>query len=345
MLEIAIVWICLLLNALLSASEIAFVSLNRKVLQQLESRFPRRVRRLGRLRQAPERTLSVIQLGITMVGFVSGAVSGAGIEESAVPWMRQRWGLGETSAELIGIALVVLPLTAMTVLFGELVPKALALNRPYRIAIAVSGLLWMLDRGFSPLIAFFAGATRWIVAGLSRTFSRGRTAQAIAQAEAGEETDSHHERLLLNLAEFETRTVKEIYIPWPQAVFVERDQSLEEVLSKAIDTGHTRLPVCRKDRVQGLIHTKELIAFAGQGGQDWMLLLRPILRVHPSDSLLGTLKRLQEKRSHMAIVESGDGCPLGFLTLENLMEAIVGDIHDEDDQPLFPPRNKPQPLA
>jgi putative hemolysin len=104
MLEIAIVWVCLLLNAVLSASEIAFVSLNRRVLQQLEIRFPRRVRRIVRLRQAPERTLSVIQLGITMVGFVSGAVSGAGIEESAVPWMRQNWNLSETSAELIGSA-------------------------------------------------------------------------------------------------------------------------------------------------------------------------------------------------------------------------------------------------
>jgi CBS domain containing-hemolysin-like protein len=254
--------------------------------------------------------------------------------------------LGETSAELIGIALVVLPLTAMTVLFGELVPKALALHRPYRIAIAVSGLLLLLDRGFSPLIAFFAGTTRWIVGGLNRIFSRGQTAQAIAQAQAGEEAaDSHHERLLFNLAEFETRTVGELYIPWLRAVFIERDQSLEEVLAKAIDTGHTRLPVCRKARVQGLIHTKELIAFAGQGGSDWMLLLRPILRVQPSDSLLGTLKRLQEKRSHMAIVEAENGDPLGFLTLENLLEAIVGDIHDENDQPRFPPANKPQPLA
>ena len=332
MLEIAIVWVCLLLNALLSASEIAFVSVNRKVLQRLESRFPNRVRRLGRLRQAPERTLSVIQLGITMVGFVSGAVSGAGIEESAVPWMRQRWGLGETSAELIGVALVVLPLTAMTVLFGELVPKALALRRPYRIAMGTSGILWLLDRTFSPVIAFFAGATRWIVSGLNRIFSRD-SGQSRGFAET-EEADSHHDRLLLNLAEFETRTVGEILVPWPKAVVVERDQNLEEVLARAIDTGHTRLPVCRKDRVQGLLHTKELIAFASQGGKDWVLLLRPIIRVHEAESLLGVLKKMQEKHCHMAIVESGDGNPMGFLTLENLMETIVGHIHDEDDHPI-----------
>lgn len=334
MLEIAIVWICLLLNALLSASEIAFVSVNRKVLQQLESRFPRRVRRLDRLRRAPERTLSVIQLGITMVGFVSGAVSGAGIEENAVPWMRRSWGLGETSAELIGVALVVLPLTAMTVLFGELVPKALALRRPYRIAMGTSGILWLLDRAFSPVIAFFAGATHRIVSGLSRIFYRD-SGRSMGLGET-EEADSHHERLLLNLAEFETRTVGEVFLPWPKAVVVERDQSLEEVLARAIDTGHTRLPVCRKDRVQGLIHTKELIAFASQGGRDWVLLLRPILRVQSSDSLLGVLKKMQEKHSHMAIVESGEGSPAGFLTLENLMEIIVGHIHDEDDHPIAP---------
>ncbi|HEX5035333.1 MAG TPA: CNNM domain-containing protein [bacterium] len=336
MLEIAIVWICLLLNALLSASEIAFVSVNRQVLHQLESKFPRRVRRLGRLRQAPERTLSVIQLGITMVGFVSGAVSGAGIEESAVPWMRQRWGWGETTAELVGIALVVVPLTALTVLFGELVPKALALRRPYRIAIAVSGLLWLLDRAFSPLIAFFAGTTRRIVSGLSRVFSHGRISQDTAQIEGAEGLDSHHERLLINLAEFETRSVGEVFIPWSEAISVERNQSLEEVIGIAIDTGHTRLPVCRQERVQGLVHTKELIAFASQGGTDWMLLLRPILRVQASDSLLGLLKRMQEKHSHMAIVEGEDSRPLGFLTLENLMESIVGHIYDEDDRPLGP---------
>lgn len=344
MLEIAIVWICLMLNAMLSASEIAFVSLNPKVLQQLEARFPVRIRRLGRLRRSPERTLSVIQLGITMVGFVSGAVSGAGIEESAVPWMRLHWGLGETSAELIGIALVVLPLTAMTVLFGELVPKALAMRRPYRIAMAASGVLWVLDRAFSPLVAFFAGATRCFVSAINRIFSRSEASKNFAKDLAGEGIDSQHERLLLNVVEFETRSIGEVFVPWSKAIFIERGHGLEQVLAMAIDTGHTRLPVCHHDRVQGLIHTKELIAFASQGGQDWVLLLRPILRARLGDSLLGCLKRMQESHSHMAIVESEEGSPLGFLTLEDLLETIVGDIRDEDDQPRFP-GNRPQPSA
>lgn len=341
MLEIAIVWVCLLLNAMLSASEIAFVSLNPKVLQQLEARFPTRIRRLSRLRRSPERTLSVVQLGITMVGFLSGAVSGAGIEESAVPWMRLNWGLSETSAELIGIALVVLPLTAMTVLFGELVPKALALRRPYRIAIAASGGLWILDRLFSPLVALFAGATRGIVAAIGRVFL-GKAHSADMEDAQADSGDSHHESLLLNAAEFDSRTVGELFVPWAKANHIQRDHAMEQVLATAIDTGHTRLPVCHRGQVQGLIHTKELIAFASQGGQDWMLLLRPILKAKAADSLLGTLKRMQARHSHMAIVEAEDGYPLGFLTLEDLLETLVGDIKDEDDGPRIP-GNRPQP--
>jgi putative hemolysin len=228
-------------------------------------------------------------------------------------------------------------LTALTVLFGELVPKALALRQPYRIAIAASAMLWVLDRAFSPLVALFAGMTRRLVSALHHVFSRIPAPDAIAQDEAVEEIDRHHERLLLNLAEFESRSVSEVLIPWQKAVFAERHQTLEEVLGLAIDTGHTRLPVCRQGRVQALIHTKELIAFASQGGKDWVLLLRPILRARRGDSLLRLLKEMQSKHSHMAIVESEDGFPLGFLTLEDLLETIVGAIQDEDDQPRLRP--------
>lgn len=335
MLELSIVFVCLVLNGILAASEIAFVSLNKRLLRQLEKTFPVKTRRLLALRAKPERTLSVIQLGITLLGLVSGAVSGTGVEESISPWLQVHLGLGPNSAEILGILLVVIPLTALMVIFGELVPKALALRHPFEIAAGASRWLLVLDRIFHPVISLFEWATKMAVRIWSMLLGGGRHQISATAADATEDQlTRHHEQYVLNMVALEAKCVRDIYCPWEAVVKIDWGNSMEKALSIAIDSGHTRLPVYRDGLVQGLLNTKELIAFASQGAEDWRLLLRPILRVKGEDSLIRILKMMQEKRSHLAVWDSASGAPLGIVTLEDILEEIVGDVADEDDDRL-----------
>ncbi len=269
-----------------------------------------------------------------MLGLVSGAVSGAGVEESIGPWLQEHLGLGSNSAEILGILLVVIPLTALMVIFGELVPKALALRHPFEIAAGASRWLLLLDRMFHPVISLFEWVTKKVVGAWSTLLGRGRH-QISAAAEATEDQlTRYYEQYVLNMVALEAKCVGDIYCPWEVVAKVDWNQSMDEALSMAIDSGHTRLPGCREGRVQGLLNTKELIAFASQKAEDWQLLLRPVLRVKGEDSLIRVLKMMQEKRSHLAVWESASGVSVGIVTLEDILEEIVGYIADEDDERL-----------
>lgn len=336
MLEWIVILVCLLLNGVLSASEIAFVSVNKKVLRQLSKTFPQKTERLMRLREQPERTLSVIQLGITLVGLVAGAVGGAGVESSLSPWLRERFGLGMAASEILSIAMLVVPLAALTVIFGELVPKALAMQRPFEIAAFASRALTFLDRFFHPVVSFFEWATKGVVGLLNRRWiKRTKGIAESAHTVSEDQLAKQHEQYILNLVNIESKSIGDIFTPWNRAIAIERNDSVEKVLELAMDSGHTRLPVTWGGRVIGLINTKELMAFTSQGASDWVLLLRPVLRVQAQDSLLRALKMMQERRSHLAVVGSREAPPEGIVTLEDILEEVVGDINDEDDDPMI----------
>jgi putative hemolysin len=332
MFEIIVIFVCLIINALLSASEIAFVSVNRRVLRQMERICPRKTRRLGQLRDNPEKTLSVLQLGITLVGLVSGAIGGAGVEESIGPWLMKTFDWGENTAELVGVILVVLPLTALMVILGELVPKVFALRRPFEIASSAAPWLWGMGKVFYPLIFICEWTTRRMVRGVDFLFRKRSVHSGTPASETSEEQVARqHERYFINLANLESKCVQDIMCSWPQVVTLDLSNTLEEVLEIITDSGHTRLPVCGKGKVKGLVNTKEVVSFALQGGTDWILLLRPVVWVEKSESLIRVLRIMQEKRSHLAVVESTGDKPEGILTLEDILEEIVGDIGDEDD--------------
>src|SRR5690606_20800940 len=128
MLDLLIVLICLCLNAFFSAYAMAFVSVSREAMQDLKEGCIKR--RTSDFKRRPERTLSVIQVGITLVGAVAAAVGGTGAVESLEPYFVERWALDRSLAEAISVTLVIVPLTYFTVVFGELVPKTIALKHP-----------------------------------------------------------------------------------------------------------------------------------------------------------------------------------------------------------------------
>jgi putative hemolysin len=327
--ELLVIVICLVLNALFAAYEMAFVSIPKPELRNIARSGDKRAMILVSLRENPERTLSIIQVGITLVGAVAAAVGGVGAAESIEPFLKIQFGLGESLAEILSVLLIVVPLTYFSVVIGELVPKTLALRNPRKIVLA--GARWLIygDRILSPIVSALEWSTLKII---SIFFKRAKTIETHQQTSIEIDAFSPvHQRLLLNMADIEKKRIKEILLPWSHVNFLDHTDSIDDVHSVILHSGHTRLPVTSDGNVIGVLHTKEFMVFRESGEKDWLAIIRPSLVVQPTDSALGVLRLLQEKRSHLAIVFSSNFERLGIVTMEDILEEIVGDIFDEDD--------------
>jgi putative hemolysin len=327
--EVLIILVCLIINALLAAYEMAFVSIPRAELRALSRSGNRHAKSLINLRENPERTLSIIQIGITMVGAIAAAVGGAGAGETLEPYFIQSFSLSERSAEALALFLVVLPITYLSVVIGELVPKTLALRNPARIVLSGAPLLFIADRFFSPVITILEWSTQKI---LKIFFSRSKSNQSIDPTTI--ELDGFspvHQKIMLNMADIEKKQIKDVMLPWEQVVVVELSASLDEVFQIVIQSGHTRLPVKEEGKIAGVLHTKEFIALRESGETNWQFIVRPVIKIQSTDSALGVMRLLQEKKNHMAIVLNAQSERLGIVTLEDILEEVVGDIFDEDD--------------
>lgn len=340
MLELLIIVCCLLLNGLLAAAEIAFVAVHRPFLRELARQGHTRAPLLLQLRENPERTLSVVQIGITLVGAIAGAVGGAGAEELLSPSLENRLGVSEATADTIAIGIVVLPLTYATVVVGELVPKSLALRNSLGFALRAARWLSLFDKLFGPIVTLFEWSTKqvlWLL-GLLRLRKIGpaaseppeETGEAAESAITIQSLSAPHRQYVLNLVNLERRSLKEIYLPWNNVVRVRHDQPVEEVEAAILSSGHTRIPVVQEPDVIGILNTKEFMSLRKSGQDSWMSLIRPAVKLQATIRLITGLRMLQEQRMHMAVVYANNTL-LGIVTLEDILEEIVGEIYDEDD--------------
>ena len=327
--EIVVIVLCLLVNALLAAYEMAFVSVPKPELRKLARSGQKEAQRILGLRESPERTLSIIQIGITLVGAISAAVGGAGASESIEPFFRGKLGMSESGAEFLAILSVVIPITYLNVVVGELVPKTLALRNPLKITLFGARWLFIADRLLAPAVFILEWSTKRF---LRVFFPRSKSAPPASETTVEiDNLPQHHQQAILNLARIERKQIKDILLPWKEVAFVRRADSMDEVVPMVFASGHTRLPVIDNGGVAGLLHTKEFLALRETGVKDWQSIIRPVIRVKASDSLLSTLRLMQAQRSHIAAVFSPVGERLGIVSLEDITEEIWGDIYDEDE--------------
>ncbi len=327
--ELIIVAVCLVLNALFAAYEMAFVSVPKSALRKLSREGHKSAKRLLSLRENPERTLSIIQVGITLVGAIAAAIGGVGATGTIVPFFMLELGLRETVAEVLSVILVVLPITYLNVVVGELVPKTLALRNPTKIVLRGAETLFIFDRILSPVVTGLEWSTKKI---LKMFFHKSQTPETSQNTSI--EIDSFspaHQKFIINMVEIEKKQIKDVMITWDKVNFINQTDDTQTVLQVVLNSGHTRLPVVDNGYVLGILHTKEFVALKESGEQNWQGIVRPAVNVHFNDAALRVLRMMQEKRNHMFIVVSSTAERVGIVTLEDIIEEIVGDIFDEDE--------------
>jgi putative hemolysin len=329
MFELCIIIICLIINAVLAGSETAFIALNKQTLRLFAKRGDEKAKQMLHLRENPERTLSIIQIGITFVGAFAAAVGGAGAEETLAPWLSKRFGMSDTMSELISILLVVIPITYASVVLGELVPKTLALRRSMFIASIATPWLNLMNKLLNPIVTVFEWSTKKVI----EAFPKKHTTPDETEAHSltlDEVLTPLNKQYIMNMVKIERTDVKEIFLKWKDVSFVNSSDSIDSIENKLITSGHTRLPIVQGGKVIGILNSKEFLAFQKTGDTEWISLCRPTVSLQEITPILTALRLLQEKRAHLAIVYNGL-IKTGIITMEAIFEEIIGDIYDEDD--------------
>ncbi len=330
MFELFVIILCLVINSLLAGFEMAFVSASKPQLRHLAHQGNKDAQHILSLRDKPERTLSIIQIGITLVGAIAAAIGGAGATESMTPWLVKKFELSEASSELISIVLVVIPITYLSVIFGELIPKSLALRNP--ILVSTKGSPWLIiaERILAPAVDVLEWSTKLVI---SILFRKNRSITHFPETTVDiDALEQHHQQAVLNLVHLERRLIKDILVPCADVIFLKTTDQMEDVVQVVLTSGHTRLPVRDEEKVIGILHTKEFLAYREGDGKRWQSIIRPGLQVLTTDTALTSLRLMQAKRSHLAIAYSTTGKWAGIVTMEDILEEFLGDVMDEDDE-------------
>lgn len=346
--ELLIILALVLANGLFSGTEIALISVRRTRLQELAEEGDRSAAAALDLRSTPERFLATVQIGITVVSATAAAFGGARIAERLAELLRS-FGLG-ASAYGVAFAIVVGLVSYLSLVLGELVPKSLALRYASHYALIVSRPLRMLALVMRPLVWFLTASSNVVLRlfGDRTNFMEARMTteelqQMVHEARKTGSVDAHSAEIANRAFEFGELTVEEVMIPRNSIQALPKNASIEEVRRVLLEQGHSRMPVYDGsiDSIVGYVIAKDLLAMAMERGL-FVLddLIRPPFFVPETMKVTEALKQLQRRRTQLAIVVDERGSVAGLVTVEDLLEELVGEIFDEYEKPVRPVRKE-----
>jgi len=349
-LEIGVMAVMILLNAGLAAFEIALASISTSRLQAQIDSGRRGARAALEMKQSMEGSLAAVQLGINLVGAIAAATAGAGGQEAIAPFLMKTLGLSEGIAEALSVMMVVLPLTFITIIFGELIPKVFALRQPERVLLwtapamrwfsyTVWPVVWVLESSVQLLLGWLE---RWSNALQDDAEEDSVELQELRASAAIARTSRligrRQERIILGAAELSQRPVREIMLPAEFISSINVNSSPGDALVTAHMDMHTRFPVTQEDdnpqEIIGYVMFKDIVAHLRFSPEDPTLLsiVRQISSHDSETPIARVLERLIREHSHIGLVRDHSGAVVGMITMEDLLEELVGDIEDEYDR-------------
>ena len=340
-LELLIIAILILLNAVFVAAEIALVTIRRTRVEQLVDEGRRGAERVRQLTLQPGRFLAVIQLGITFIGFLAAAYAGTNITDGVARFLGGIQPIA-TYAGALALIVVTALLSFVTIIFGELVPKTLALAHPERFALSLAGLVDLMGRVLRPIVWALERVTNAVNRLLGvRDVDHNQisTEELKLLIERGGEQgilEAEEEQMIHAVIELGERRVHEVMVPRTAIVALPATATLPDAIDRIIEQGHSRVPVYEAsvDEVVGILYAKDLLPFL-KDRTDARPSVRALLRtpvfVPESMSIDDLLHEFQRRKVHIASVLDEYGGTAGLVTIEDLLEEIVGEIQDEYD--------------
>lgn len=339
--EVIIIFLLVLLNGVFALAEIAFVTASPHKLREMSAQS-KAARYVLNLRRNPEKFLSTIQVSITLIGIIAGAFSGLVLAVDLSPWLA-RIPLLAPYAYQISLVLLVLCVTYFSIVFGELIPKAFALRHPERSIIRLIGIVRVISVLLFPFVALLSGSVRLFfrLIGL-RTRTEEKDADLIRQilsatriALVEHKIELEQEQIIKNAVLINQIRIREIMIPKRDVKCLSADMSLMDALLEAHAHQHTRYPLFdrRLNQTLGYINFKDIINVLrfNPKNPSLMSICRPLLRLAEDDFIISALKAMTKNFQHIALIVNAQDEERGIVTLEDILEMLVGDISDEYD--------------
>jgi putative hemolysin len=333
---IALVLFLIFLGSLFVAAEIALISLRESQVRQVALRG-RRGAKVAKLHSNPNRLLAAVQVGVTLSGFLSAALGAEKLGEFVIPWLEDR-GLSEKSANTLSLIGLTVIIAYISLVFGELAPKKLALFRSEPIAMWSAGFIDFIANLFRPIIWLLSKSTDLVVRafGIDPKEERSQMSEEeLLDLVAGHAALTDEERdIVEEVFNASERQVHEIMVPRTEVDFIDGSLTISKAIDLAAEKSHSRYPVVRgsSDEVIGFIHVRDLINPSLANSQAKIQeLTRSIMYLPGTKGILPALTEMRAQRQHLAIVLDEYGGTDGIITLEDLVECLIGDIRDEYD--------------
>ena len=339
-----IILLMLALNALLAAYEMALASISRTKISVLFQENHSGAQTALFMKDHLEGSLAVVQIGITLVGAVAAAMGGAGAEGALKPFLAQL-GITGGLAHTVSIACVVIPLSFVTIVFSELVPKTYAIKNKEWVVLKLSPVMRVVYAVLEPIVNVMETIVRFCTRKAPQKTQDPKTAKkaaltdlrtAAAIASSSRLFSQAEEKIVLASAQFCVRTIAEIQVPLEQVYFLYAEDSIADTFLKAHLDMHTRFPVLEnpqdKQSIIGYLNFKDIFSSTktSSAHTSTRSIMRPIIKLESDTLISSALQQLMKTKQHICLVTEEDKIT-GILTLEDIFEELVGEIEDEYD--------------
>lgn len=347
--ETVVILAMLVVNGLFAAYEMALASISLARVQALAESNRRGARAALHMKQRLEASLATVQVGITLAAAVAAATGGVSVDEYLSPLLRSSFGLTESVADGLALGLFVVPLSAITIVFAELIPKVFAVDNKERVVLAMSPAMRLVSLIMYPAVRVFELAVLRVM-GVFRKRRRPDDPADSAQtgflelrataeiARASRVIGALEEKIIVSAAQMSTRMVSSAMIPLRDVVTIHEGTSVMDALVVAHIHMHTRYPVCsEKDNPQtvtGYLTFKDIVAVLkiDPARPSLKSIVRPIIRIGEGTTLAEALGRMKVESAHIALVTGPAGAVNGIITLEDIVEELVGNVAAEYDR-------------
>ena len=338
--DIVLIIIFIIINGFFAAAEIAVVATRRIRIRQLAEKGDKNALILQQFKENPDRFLATIQIGITLAGVIAAAIGGATAVQVIKPVIQEvPIQIISASAEGLSIAVVTVFITYFLLIFGELIPKSIALTNPERIGIKTAKVVHLFSKTAFIFVQILTYSTNILLKPFGKKTHTGRaiTEEEVRMLirEGGEQGvfEPTEQALIHSVFEFTDMSVKEVMVPTTQMVTISLNLPVDDMKTVITEEQFSRYPVIGKDLndIRGILYVKDFLNAMAKGTVDIRKLIKPPFFIPETMKISNLLREMQRKRVHMALVIDEYGGVSGLVTMEDLLEEIVGEIRDEYD--------------
>lgn len=339
--DVVLIIIFILINGVFAAAEIAVVTLRRIRIKQLINEGKKNAAVLSRLREEPDKFLATIQIGMTLMVALASTIGGTIAAEILKPILKSMpISFISLSSEAISIGVVAAIITYFTIVFGELIPKSIALSYPETVGLSISPLIYKFSKLAAVLVQILTASTNILLRPFGKKAFRQRAYISEEEIklliEEGKERgifEADERALIHSVFEFTDMSAKEVMVPPPQMVTIRLSMTIDDIKNIILEEQFSRYPVIGKDvnDIRGILYVKDYQNALAKGVVDIRKIIKPPFFIPETMKISNLLREMQRKRIHMALVIDEYGGVSGLVTMEDLLEEIVGEIRDEYD--------------